>query len=73
MSTAIRMLIGFGLFVVGFQLGRAVGRLDPLAQDLRTMAGRRGQTIEGEKVEPEAGENPARPAPGFATAGRHRH
>ena len=36
MSTAIRILIGIGLFAFGFQLGRAVGRLDPLvAKELR--------------------------------------
>jgi hypothetical protein len=53
MSTAIRVLIGLGLFVFGLQLGRAIGRTEPLAEELRALKRRRGITIEGEKVEPE--------------------
>ena len=53
MSSAIRILMGLGLFVFGFQLGRAFGRMEPLAEELRAMKRRRGTTIEGEKVEPE--------------------
>jgi hypothetical protein len=53
MSTAIRILIGIGLFSFGFHLGRAVGRLDPLAEELRAMRRRRGVVIEGEKAESE--------------------
>ena len=52
MSTAIRILIGIGLFAFGFQLGRAVGRVDPLAEELRAMRRRRGIVIEGETAEP---------------------
>jgi hypothetical protein len=53
MSTALRILIGIDLFTFGFQLGRAVGRLDPLAEELRAMRRRRGIVIEGEKAQPE--------------------
>ena len=53
MSTAIRILIGLGLFVFGLQLGRAIGRTEPLAEELRALKRRQGITIEGEKVEPE--------------------
>ena len=53
MSTAIRMLIGLGLFVFGLQLGRAIGRTEPLAEELRALKRRQGITIEGEKVKPE--------------------
>lgn len=57
MATAIRILIGLGLFTFGFQVGRALGRLDPLAEELRAMKGRRGAIIEGEAAEPEPGDN----------------
>ena len=56
MSTFIRVLIGIGLFTFGFQLGRAVGRVDPMAEDLRRMRRRRGIVIDGEKAEAESAE-----------------
>lgn len=51
MSSLFRMLIGIGLFTFGFQLGRAVGRMEPLAGELKGTGGRRGVVIDGEKVE----------------------
>jgi len=57
MSTIIRVLMGIGLFTFGFQLGRAVGRMDPLAEELRRMRGRRGIVINGEKAEEVPQEN----------------
>ena len=60
MSTALRILIGIGLFAFGFQLGRAVGRVDPLAQELRAMRRRRGIVIEGETAEPQPPDQPQR-------------
>ena len=56
MSTAIRILIGIGLFTFGFQLGRVVGRLEPITQELRAMRRRQGTVIEGEKADPGPGE-----------------
>jgi hypothetical protein len=53
MSTVIRVLIGFGLFAFGFQLGRVVGRTDPIAEELRRMKKRRGIVINGELAEEE--------------------
>jgi hypothetical protein len=55
-STVIRVLVGFGLFTLGFQLGRIVGHMDPVAEELRKMRRRQGIVIEGELAE----EEPAR-------------
>jgi hypothetical protein len=52
MSTAIRILAGIGLLTFGFYLGRAVGRAEPITEELRAMKRRRGVIIEGAKVEP---------------------
>jgi hypothetical protein len=51
MSTIIRILIGIGLFTFGYHLGREVGRLEPIRDELSRSRTRRGVTIEGEKVE----------------------
>ncbi len=56
MSTIIRMAIGIGLFAFGFQLGRAVGRMEPLTEELRGAKGRRGIVIDGEKEDVEPNE-----------------
>jgi len=53
MSTVIRVFIGIGLFTVGFQLGRAVGRVEPVANELRKMKRRQGIVIDGEAEEQE--------------------
>lgn len=55
MSTIIRVAIGIGLFAFGFQLGRAVGRMEPLAEELRGPRRRRGIVIDGEKVDMASG------------------
>lgn len=47
-STVIRVLFGFGLFTLGFQLGRIVGQMDPVAEEYRKMRRRQGIVIEGE-------------------------
>lgn len=51
MSTIFRILIGIGLFTFGYHLGREVGRLEPIREEL-SRARRRGVTIDGEKSEP---------------------
>ena len=48
MTSVMRVLIGIGLFTLGFQLGRAVGRTDPIAEEFKRMQGRRGVVIDGE-------------------------
>lgn len=52
-STVIRMLVGFGLFTLGFQLGRIVGHMDPVAEEFRKIRRRQGIVIEGELAEEE--------------------
>ena len=52
MSTIIRILIGIGLFTFGYHLGREVGRLEPIREELRrARAGRKGDTIDAEQPE----------------------
>ena len=46
MSTVIRILIGIGLFTFGFHLGREVGRMEPLVEELERERRRRGITID---------------------------
>lgn len=53
-STVIRVLVGFGLFTLGFQLGRIVGHMDPAAEEFRKMRRRQGIVIEGELAEDES-------------------
>ena len=53
-STVIRLLVGFGLFTLGFQLGRIVGQMDPVAKEFRKMERRQGIVIEGELAEEES-------------------
>jgi len=51
MSTIIRILIGVGLFTFGYHLGREVGRLEPIREELRrAREGRKGYTIDGEQA-----------------------
>jgi hypothetical protein len=54
MSTIIRILIGIGLFTFGYHLGREVGRMEPIRDELSRMRGRKGFTIEAEPSDPEA-------------------
>mgnify|MGYP006953454097 CR=1 FL=1 len=54
MSGVMRVLVGIGLFTLGFQLGRAVGRTDPLAEEFKRMRQRRGVVIDGELVDQES-------------------
>lgn len=53
MASVVRVLIGVGLFTLGFQLGRAVGRTDPIAEELKRMRRRQGIVINGELAEEE--------------------
>jgi hypothetical protein len=53
-STVIRVLVGFGLFTLGFQLGRIVGHMDPVAEELSKMRRRQGIVIDGELAEDES-------------------
>jgi hypothetical protein len=53
MSKVMRVLIGIGLFTFGFHLGREVGRMEPIVDELKRTRRRRGVTIDGEKVNPE--------------------
>ena len=45
----VRILIGIGLFMLGFQLGRQVGRMEPIADEIRGGRRRKGIIIEGQK------------------------
>ena len=47
MSSIIRLAIGIGLFAIGFQVGREVGRMEPITEGLRARS-RRGIVIDGE-------------------------
>jgi hypothetical protein len=58
MPAAIRILVGIGLFAFGFHVGRTVGRMEPLSEELRALRRRQGVIIDGEKVEPERRETP---------------
>lgn len=51
MSTVIRILIGIGLFTFGYHIGREVGRLEPIRDELERIRKHSGVTIEGEKAE----------------------
>jgi len=48
MTSIVRVLLGISLFTLGFQLGRAVGRTDPIAEELKRMKRRQGIVINGE-------------------------
>ena len=53
MSTIIRIFIGIGLFTLGYHVGREVGRLEPIREELRrAREGRKGYTIDAEQTEP---------------------
>ena len=53
MSSVVRVLVGIGLFTLGFQLGRAIGRTDPIAEEWKKMKRRQGIVIDGELAEDE--------------------
>lgn len=53
MAGVMRVLIGIGLFTLGFQLGRAVGRTDPIAEEWKRMRRRQGVVIDGELADEE--------------------
>lgn len=55
MSTVFRILIGIGLFTFGYRVGREVGRMEPIRDELNRVHGRRGVTIDAEKAEPASG------------------
>ena len=54
MSTIVRVFIGIGLFTFGYQLGRAVGRVEHIRDELERAREPQGVTIEGEAAEPES-------------------
>ena len=53
MAGVMRVLLGIGLFTLGFQLGRAVGRTDPIAEEWKRMSRRQGVVIDGELADEE--------------------
>lgn len=54
MSTIFRILIGIGLFAFGYRIGREVGRMEPIREELSRVRRRRGVTIDAQKAEPVA-------------------
>ena len=53
MAGVMRALTGIGLSTLGFQLGRAVGRTDPVVEEWKRMRRRRGVVINSELADEE--------------------